>query len=139
MRTFHCDACEALIFFENTRCLSCGHVLAFVPDRGAMFALEPLAGEQWRALDAADAPPLRLCRNYVDYDVCNWALDADDPEALCQSCRLTHIIPDLSLPGYQAAWAKLETGIIRSSVVAKAIARRFPPWRPVPSHHRARC
>ena len=84
-------------------------MLAFVPGRGALFALEPAAGGQWRARGAAAAPAFKLCKNYVDYDVCNWALDADDPEALCLSCRLTHTIPDLSVQGYQQAWAKLET------------------------------
>ena len=109
MKTFHCDACEALIFFENTRCLSCGHVLAFVPGRGAMCALEPLEGDRWRPVGGDESQDLRLCRNYVEHDVCNWALDAGDPDALCLSCRLTHTIPDLAVAGNQAAWAKLET------------------------------
>ncbi len=73
-----------------------------------MVALEPLDGEQWQAVGCTDSRPLKLCRNYQQYEACNWALDAEDPEALCQSCRLTHTIPDLSVHGYQEAWVKLE-------------------------------
>ncbi len=32
----------------------------------------------------------------------------DDPEPLCESCRLTRTIPDLSRPGARQAWATLE-------------------------------
>jgi hypothetical protein len=40
--------------------------------------------------------------------VCNWGLPADDPHALCESCRLTRVIPDLGVPGNKEAWYKLE-------------------------------
>jgi len=52
---------------------------------------------------------LRLCTNYTDHGVCNWAIPADSPEALCASCALTHVIPDLSVPGNEQAWLRLET------------------------------
>ena len=38
----------------------------------------------------------RLCANYTQYNVCNWAVPSDDPNPLCTSCRLTQVIPDLS-------------------------------------------
>ena len=25
MKTFHCDECDQLVFFENVTCLKCGH------------------------------------------------------------------------------------------------------------------
>ena len=30
MKIFHCDHCDNLVFFENTHCVNCGHVLAFL-------------------------------------------------------------------------------------------------------------
>jgi hypothetical protein len=49
-----------------------------------------------------------LCQNYVAHSVCNWALFADDPESLCRACRLTRTIPNLSTPGNDRRWYKLE-------------------------------
>jgi hypothetical protein len=50
----------------------------------------------------------RLCDNYTQQNVCNWAVAADDPQSLCRSCRLTRMIPDLRQPGYKEAWYRLE-------------------------------
>jgi hypothetical protein len=33
MKVFHCDHGDQPVFFENTECLHCGHLLAFVPNR----------------------------------------------------------------------------------------------------------
>ncbi|MDX2166855.1 MAG: putative zinc-binding metallopeptidase [Deltaproteobacteria bacterium] len=106
MKVFHCDACQQPVFFENVRCLSCGHALAFLPDVEMVGALEP-AGELWQAAQAPDRT-YRLCTNYDQANVCNWAVQADDPHPLCIACRLTQTIPDLSQPGNTEAWYKLE-------------------------------
>ena len=39
MQIFRCDHCGSFIFFENSQCTRCGHVLAFLPDRLRMAAL----------------------------------------------------------------------------------------------------
>ena len=41
MKVFHCDHCGHLVFFENTRCVSCGHLLAFLPDLMLVGSLDP--------------------------------------------------------------------------------------------------
>ena len=115
MQTFHCSACQALLFFENTRCLSCGRVLAFHPLHMSMVTLEPDQNDTWRLVKgtsdavAANTQGVRLCANYTAHSVCNWALAADEVDALCRACRLTHTLPDLSNPAHHEAWAKLET------------------------------
>jgi hypothetical protein len=130
MKTFHCTACQALVFFENSKCLTCGHVLAFSPTRMAMVALSQEHDGSWRPVgteapskgglvkDAggsvqSDGPvtneAYRLCDNYVGSGICNWAIARDDPATLCRSCGLTHTIPDQSVPGSPEAWIKLET------------------------------
>ncbi len=109
MKIFHCEHCQHLVFFENTHCLKCEHSLAYLPDISAMAALEQSAG-LWRRPRSGDPGPLyRLCANYAQEDVCNWALPAASTEALCPSCRLTRVIPDLDPPGHRAAWYRLET------------------------------
>jgi hypothetical protein len=110
MKTFHCTACQALVFFENTQCLNCGHKLAFEPDTMAMLTLSPGDNESWNLLEATPTagPAYRLCGNYSDFGVCNWAMPADSPESLCRSCGLTHTIPNLTIAENKTAWSKLE-------------------------------
>jgi hypothetical protein len=111
MKTFHCTACQALVFFENTQCLTCGRALAFSPTRMSMVALSPEEDGSWRPVDegASVNEAYRLCANYHQGGVCNWAVGRDDPATLCQSCGLTHTIPDQSVSGSKEAWLRLET------------------------------
>ncbi|MDB5339019.1 MAG: hypothetical protein JWN70_4638 [Planctomycetaceae bacterium] len=111
MKVFHCDHCEQLVFFENTNCLNCGHVLAYVPELSDVRSLESSGDGLWKSLPgkAGEHDAWRLCANYSTGNICNWVLRDDDPNPLCLSCRLTHIIPNLSLPNNKDAWCRLET------------------------------
>ncbi len=100
MKTFHCSHCQALVFFENASCLVCGHGLVYLPDQRRMEAFEPAATEV--------ASGYRLCSNYIAEQVCNWAVSATDTNVLCESCRLTRVIPDLAQAGHREAWYRLE-------------------------------
>ena len=109
MKTFHCTHCQNLVFFENVRCLSCDHVLAYLPDENLVAALEGGPDGTWRAIGLKSAPDnIRLCGNYAQENVCNWALGANDSASLCISCRLTRVIPNLSNSANRGAWYKLE-------------------------------
>lgn len=108
MKTFHCTHCQNLVFFENVRCLNCGHSLAFLPDRGIMGALTEGSDGLWRAeLDSA-APSYRLCANYDQLSVCNWVIPVGESSNYCGSCRLNRVIPDLSSERNRIAWFRLE-------------------------------
>jgi hypothetical protein len=110
VKVFHCDHCKALVFFENVRCVKCDHALAYLPDLEVVGSLSAAEGNLWTSpLPRAGGRKYRLCANYVEHNVCNWAVPEDDPNPLCRSCRLTRVIPDLSRPGNKAAWFKLET------------------------------
>ncbi len=112
MKVFHCDHCDHLLFFENSRCVSCGYRVAYHPDSGTMTSMPPT--EQATAPAAPPVPaaggdlPFTRCQNDVKYDVCNWVITAGDPHPLCESCRLTSVIPDTSNPANVTAWYKLE-------------------------------
>ena len=109
MKIFHCDHCQQLVFFENIRCVKCGHELAYLLDIADIGSLEPAGGELWRSpARGAEGKVYRKCRNYSVANVCNWAVPATDPEPLCRSCRLTRVIPDLNQPGRREAWYRLE-------------------------------
>ena len=105
MKTFHCDSCSALVYFENTSCLNCGAALAYLPDAAEVQALNPTEEQNWQSTKGKH---YQLCQNYIEHDVCNWAVPVEDPNPLCVSCRLTRVIPDLSVAGNKMAWAKFE-------------------------------
>lgn len=109
MKIFHCDHCDQLIFFENFQCISCGHMLAYMPDLKVVGSLEKGEDDTWTSpLERAQGRVYRLCENYTKHSVCNWAVDADDPNPLCLSCRLTRVIPDLNVDGHHEGWYRLE-------------------------------
>lgn len=108
MKIFHCDYCDQLVFFESTQCVHCGHTLAYLPDRAQVGALEALDDGLWRAVAGSDSEAYRQCVNYSAEQVCNWAVPAAEPVAMCVSCRLTRTIPDLGVDGNRQAWYRLE-------------------------------
>lgn len=111
MKVFHCDHCGHLLFFENTHCVRCGQLVAYLPDLALVGSLDQdndQAGT-WRSpLEAAAGRTYRLCRNYADEQVCNWAVLTEDSSPLCVSCRLTRVIPDLEKSEHRQAWYRLE-------------------------------
>ena len=125
MRIFHCDHCDQLVFFENTHCVSCDRLLAYLPDAGEVCSLEPTGDGLWQArAEAATAGTYRLCVNYSQRNICNWALPASDPHDRCLSCRLTRVAPNLEVPGNDAAWYRLE--VAKRRLVVSLLSLRLP-------------
>lgn len=92
MRHLSCPNCGRRVYFENFACLNCGAQLAFSPDDGEM---KPTDGE-----GGATA-----CANRAQF-VCNWA--TTDGAALCRSCRLNSVIPNLAFVGNLDRWKRIE-------------------------------
>jgi hypothetical protein len=86
MKIFHCPGCTAALFFENLAC-TCGLEVAF----------DPAAG---RFADASN------CCGNRDAIGCNWSCGPD--QTLCDSCRMTTVRPDMSVPGNDRLWAAAE-------------------------------
>ena len=102
MKNFKCK-CGQVLFFENTKCLSCGYAVGFDPYSMKMrrVANEGLGQRISRAI------ALYRCKNSTDYDVCNWLVN--DPQAeYCLSCELNHTIPNLLDQNRRAWWKSLE-------------------------------
>ena len=106
MKLFKCQNCGQLLYFENTLCESCGHQLGFLPSAMVVSALEP-DGDLLRPL-ATPSPLMRACDNAVNYDACNWLVEADGVATLCAACRHNHVIPDLTVPLNLERWKRLE-------------------------------
>lgn len=108
MQIFHCDECQAVVFFENDCCLSCGAKLAFLPEVMAVSSLKQDAKGVWRSTRQRSSQlGYRLCQNGIDYQLCNEAVPADSASPLCRWCLFTDVIPDLSLPRNRERWRKL--------------------------------
>jgi hypothetical protein len=105
MKLFECQKCGQPLYFENTRCESCGLALGYLPERGTITALVP-GGEALRALAERDGR-YRYCANN-QHDACNWLMPADTSEVFCAACRHNRTIPDLSQAGNIARWRKIE-------------------------------
>lgn len=137
MIPFHCGRCGHAVFFENVRCVGCDALLGYLPGERCMGAFEeaepspsladtataapddasapvtPPAGPvRWRrvghACSGAADPLFTPCANRVQHDICNWMLDPGDTGTLCRSCRLTAVIPDLTVAGNIVRWAAIE-------------------------------
>jgi hypothetical protein len=122
MKVFHCDNCDNLVFFENVECVVCKRRLAYVPELGSMVALDAEKLEPWQPDKEGRA--FRLCENYRSHNVCNWLVPEDEDDPYCASCRLTRVIPDLSVPANVQAWYKLE--VAKRRLVYSLIGSRLP-------------
>jgi hypothetical protein len=110
MKTFYCDHCGNLVFFENVQCLNCGHALGFLQDIRDLSALDPASSTEWRALAvSAKDRRYRLCQNGANHKVCNWYVPIEDTNPFCISCRTNKTIPNLVAPENLERWHKIET------------------------------
>lgn len=107
MKTFYCPKCETQIFFTNYFCGGCQHPVGYVPKLQTMMTFN-VDESGWLALDGSKKY-YRPCKNYKEYNVCNWMVELDSPSELCSSCQLTTVIPDLHEAKNIEYWAKLET------------------------------
>lgn len=109
MKTYRCS-CGNRLFFDNSTCIQCSADVGFCP---VCFEVAPLVADNTGRLTCGHescGAPLQKCRNSTEA-VCNWCIAVDDSteeDALCDSCRLTHVIPDLSIPGHHEKWRRLE-------------------------------
>ena len=98
MRSFSCDNCGQLLFFENSLCLRCKTPQTFVPSRLDIVAL----------LGEPDTAGLRGCANSRLAE-CNWAVEDPEIGPLCRSCAMTQQRPSDGDAEGLAAFAKAET------------------------------
>ena len=128
MKLFECQHCGQPLYFENTRCESCGHSLGYMSDKETITALEPIDkaeggdGTLWRAL-AEPKGRYRYCAN-ARHEVCNWLVDADGPESYCAACRHNRTIPDLSQPQNLTNWRKIE--VAKHRLIYSLLRLRLP-------------
>src|SRR5476649_323454 len=109
MKTFHCNHCNQLVFFENFRCERCESLLGFIPEIAEISAFEDAGDGLWRSRHPEYRDTLfKRCHNYEVEKVCNWMVPAASTDPLCHACRLTHTIPNLRVANRRYYWFRLE-------------------------------
>lgn len=106
MKLFECQNCGQPLYFENTKCESCGARLGYLPKEQTVTALRPAGDSLWHALARRHAR-YRFCANAA-HDVCNWLIAAHEREQFCVACRHNRTIPDLSQPENLRRWRLIE-------------------------------
>jgi hypothetical protein len=99
MRTYSCDACANTLFFENDTCLKCGKKVGFRADAMTM-----------ATTDSAQANGVQPCRNWNDWNACNWFTAGAPLESggYCLACSFNEVVPDLGDPQRLALWTETE-------------------------------
>jgi hypothetical protein len=137
MRTFRCT-CENLLFFDNSKCLSCGLDTGHCPACRTLVALLPKPEGGWNCGNPRCNAELLKCANYLEHNVCNWCVLATEAAAgkgaLCDSCSLTQTIPDLSIADHKEKWYRLEGAKRRLlyDLELVSLPYRFPEGDPRP-------
>lgn len=106
MKTFFCDFCGHLIYFENTRCIRCASPLGYIPEKERNTAFKIEKDGVWRRIKNDEA--YKPCKNHVDHNACNWMLPYDSTDDYCFSCKFTRTIPDLLRDKNLSYWYKIE-------------------------------
>jgi len=84
-------------------------MVGFLPDDLKLSALTPHNQSQKLGLYQANNGRLyRQCKNYWQYNVCNWMVPIDDSHELCRSCRLNTTIPNLNNQENITLWFRME-------------------------------
>ena len=131
MKTSHCN-CGNRLFFENTQCVRCDSETGLCPACYFITALVPVGDGTFRCGQPDCGAIVQKCRNFAVEQVCNGLVSCSEPNvsqwSLCRECRLTRIIPDLSVPGNRDKWRALE--IAKRRVLYTIQALGLPIGRP---------
>lgn len=102
MIRFFCP-CGAELFFESEFCGACKSPVAYNPEAMRFEIVQP--PDETAANTTKTAV---LCRNGIDFNVCNWLADHDAPHGLCFSCQFNRTIPNLGRDKNIQRWHTIE-------------------------------
>ncbi len=132
-RAYRCQ-CGRPIFFRNSRCLNCQTALGYEPHLGLVVPLdktEDAQEELWSIIGhqtgGVAQPSYRRCANLLTDAKCNWLIKVSDDDLcprLCAACRLNRTIPDLSVPGNDELWHRME--VAKRRLMSQLIALGLP-------------
>lgn len=132
MNIFYCHQCQSQIFFVNTFCSNCQCPVGYIATLQSMMSFK-ITDDGWQALDGSEKI-YYPCKNYQNYQVCNWMVEANSEDDLCHSCQLTQVIPSLHETKNLEYWAKLEIAKRRFLYITQRF-NIFPSTKKHPDDH----
>ena len=105
MKTFTCDNCKQLLYFENSTCLNCNHTVGFDAMQFDLLTLDK-NGNDYLPINQINTV-VRFCTNIV-HGTCNWLIHVDQSSPFCSACSLNRTIPALNSMGNQQKWKQIE-------------------------------
>jgi len=111
MKVFQCS-CGNALFFGNTVCLRCQNTIGFCQSCQHLTAFLPVSEGLFQCGNQACGVIQQKCHNDAVEHICNSGVPSPDGTvhegALCDDCRLTEVIPNLSIDGNRQLWGRLE-------------------------------
>jgi hypothetical protein len=108
MRTFEC-LCTNVLHFDSFRCLSCQADTGLCPHCRTVAPMVLMKPDGQKCGHPGCGVRVHRCSNFLEIG-CNRLVLSHDGQSstVCDYCRLTTIIPDLSIEGNREKWKKLE-------------------------------
>ena len=111
MKTFTCN-CGAIVYFENSQCVSCSSELGWCPACDSLRTILPVENGLYVCGESSCGATLEKCFNYSREHVCNrcslYTPHDPDTHVFCDYCRFNDTIPDLSIEGNREKWGRIE-------------------------------
>src|SRR5262249_38861248 len=104
MKLFECQNCGQPLYFENTKCESCGLPLGYLPKQEVVTPLKAADGAG-NAL-AAQGERYRFRPN-PEHNASNGLVPAENTKIFSAPCRHNRTIPDLANPENLVHWRKI--------------------------------
>lgn len=120
MKTFKCR-CGQPVFFDNTWCTVCGAKLGFDPNRLDLISFDILESGEWQSSNLFHFKP---CKNYSEFEVCNWVLPFHSADSYCLACSMNEMIPAVSVQEKRHWWQRMESA--KRRLLFSLLALRLP-------------
>ena len=107
MKNFKCS-CGSPVFFEDTICKCCEFTLGFEIKSMEMRCVKE---DGQKLVDTKSRKTYKKCKNWSEFNVCNWLVESDSKEELCFGCQFNRTVPNQSvenIPANNLRWLRLE-------------------------------
>src|SRR5436190_24193604 len=105
MKLYTCTNCNNPLYFENSTCLNCAHVVGF--EKGQFHLLTLDKNENGYNPVNVKNEIFRFCSNAA-HGTCNWLVPVAQLSPFCGACELNRIIPALTNDKNKEKWMRIE-------------------------------
>lgn len=105
MKLYNCTNCGNPLYFENSTCLKCGHIVGFEAEKFNLLALNENINGYSPVNNNNEV--YRFCAN-TTAGTCNWLIPTASNAQFCKACELNRTIPALISDENQAKWRRIE-------------------------------